>query len=361
MSFLKEFEQKDMAVEEGLAWGGITLSYVMQQKGGSCFSVIEYEPYRKNSLMKTLELPSFRRGWAVWNERQHTLQGDKNFLVVFWNPFETQDTPYIENTLGEKVEKENFLHYFGSEVEKICKEFSKVTRTKLLEYEELMDFLSFSLSMEESAVKMPEVPLYMDALLSQDLNFKFKANNIYINGKKIIVVTLSDWSGVWEIFEQVKSIPYRYVRRILFFDERESEIELKKYVGKWCGGRKTMLEEIEKNILSKVNGYSWNGFIFQIEEKNAEEFCFNLESYLKTQEMSYVFEKYNLKDVWWGSLAGIFLANIVPPITGFKSLEEFILHVEESKDNLRENKFKEILSEMAKMKEGEQDIQNGQI
>lgn len=93
-------------------------------------------------------------------------------------------------------------------------------------------------------------------------------------------------------------------------------------MGKWCGGRKTMLEEIEKNIFSKVNGYSWNGFIFQIEETDAEEFCFNLENYLKTQEMSYVFEKYNLKDVWWGSPAGIFLANIVPPITGFKSLEE---------------------------------------
>lgn len=51
----------------------------------------------------------------------------------------------------------------------------------------------------------------------------------------------------------------------------------------------------------------------------------------------------------------------MPPITGFKSLEEFILHVEESKENLREHKFKEILSEMAKMKEGEQDVQKGLI
>ena len=361
MSFLKEFEINNTAIEEGLAWGGITLPYVMQQKGGSCFSVIEYEPYRKNSLMKTLELPSFRRGWAVWNERQHTLKGNKDFLVIFWNPFETKNNPYIENTLGEKVEKEKFLSYFSSEVEKTYKEFSKVTRTKLLEYQELMDFLSFSLSMEESAVKMPEVPLYMDALLSQDIKFKFTANDIYINDKKIIAVTLSDWSSVWKIFEQVKGVQYRYVRRILFFDEKESEIELKKYVCKWCGGRKTMLEEIEKNILSNVNGYCWNGFIFQVEESESEEFCANLEEYLKTQEIAYIFERYNLKDVWWGSLAGIFLANIVPPITGFNSLEEFILHLEEIKENAREHKFKEILSEMEKQREGEQDVQNGQI
>ncbi len=361
MSFLKEFEINNTAIEEGLAWGGITLPNVMQQKGGSCFSVIEYEPYSKNYLTKELELPKFKRGWAVWNERQHTLKGNKDFLVIFWNPFETKNNPYIENTLGDKVEKEKFLSYFSSEVEKIYKEFSKVTRTKLLEYQELMDFLSFSLSMEESAVKMPEVPLYMDALLSQDIKFKFTANDIYVNDKKIIAVTLSDWSSVWKIFEQVKGVSYRYVRRILFFDEKESEIELKKYVCKWCGGRKTMLEEIEKNILSNVNGYCWNGFIFQVEESESEEFCANLEEYLKTQEIAYIFERYNLKDVWWGSLAGIFLANIVPPITGFNSLEEFILHLEEIKENSREHKFKEILSEMEKMREGEQDVQNGQI
>ena len=361
MSFLREYEEKNTAIEEGLAWGGITKPYVMQQKGGSCFSVIEYEPYEKNYLTKKLELPNFCRGWAIWNERQHQVEYDKDFLVIFWNPFETKNNPYIENTLGEKVRKEEFLQYFGVEVEKICKEFEKVTRTKLLEYQDLMDFLSFSLSMDGKQIKMPEVPLYMDALLSQDIKFNFAANDIFINEKKVIVVTLSDWSNVWKIFEKVKGFPYRYVRRILLFDEKESETELKKYVEKWCGGRKTMLEEIKKEILAKCNGYSWNGFIFQVEKTQASEFCSYLDEYLKTLEVAYIFEKYNLKDVWWGSLAGVFLANIVPPIMGFESLEEFILHEEEVKEKEREHKFKEILAEMEKLREGEQYVQNGQV
>ena len=68
-----------------------------------------------------------------------------------------------------------------------------------------------------------------------------------------------------------------------------------------------------------------------------------------------------MKDVWWGSLAGVFLANIVPPITGFESLEEFILHEEKVKEEESEHKFKEILAEMEKLSEGDKNVPNGQV
>ena len=357
MSLLKEFDEKILAVEEWLSWGGITLPHVMQQKGGSCFSVIEYEPYERNYLTKKLDLPNFRRGWAMWNERQHTLTGDKDFLVVFWNPFETKINPNIENTLGDTVKKEKFLSYFGAEVENICKELSKVTRVKLLEYQELMNFLSFELNMEEIEVKMPDVPLYMDALLSQDVQFDFKANDIYINGKKLLVLTLPTMPNAWEIFEKVKNFSYRYVRRILLFDEQESELEMKKYAGQWCPCRKIMLKEIEKEILASFNGYCWNGFIFRLDETEYETFRQDMDEYLTLKEILFVFEHYNLKDVWWGSLAGIFLANITPPLIGFNSAEEFILHKEKITTTRQEHRFKQILEEM----EQEKNVSNGQI
>lgn len=357
MSLLKEYDVKNLAVEEWLSWGGITLPHVMQQKGGSCFSVIEYEFYERNYMTKKLDLPNFRRGWAMWNERQHTLTGDKDFLVVFWNPFETKINPNIENTLGDKVKKEKFLSYFGAEVENICKELSKVTRVKLLEYQELMNFLSFELNMEEIEVKMPDVPLYMDALLSQDVQFDFKANDIYINGKKLLVLTLPTMPNAWEIFEKVKNFSYRYVRRILLFDECESELEMKNYAGQWCPRRKIMLKEIEKEILASFNGYCWNGFIFRLDETKYETFRQDMDEYLTLKEIPFVFEHYNLKDVWWGSLAGVFLANITPPLIGFNSVEEFILHREKITMMRQEHRFKQIIEEM----EQEKNVSNGQI
>ena len=351
MSLLKEFEINNAKVEEWLTWGGITLPAVMQQKDGSCFSVIEYEPYEKNYFSKKLEFLKFCRGWAMWNERQHTLKDDKNFLVIFWNPFETKTNLYIENTLGEKVEKKFFLKYFSEEVEKISKEISKVTRAKLLEYQELINFLSFGLTLEEKEIKMSEVPLYMDALLSQDERIEFKANDIFINGKKLLILSLPDLSNVWEMFEEIKQYEYRYVRRILIFDEQESEIELKKYCGNWCPNRKIMLKEIERGILSNFNGYYWNGFIFLLDNEKYEKVRTDLEKYLTLKESAFVFEKYNLKDVWWGSLAGMYLANITPPIVGFESAEEFILKKKSAKAEKQENKFQKILEEM----------ENGQI
>ena len=357
MSLLKEFEVNNDEVSEGLMWGGITLPHVMQQKDGSCFSVIEYEPYKKNYLVKKLDLPKFRRGWAIWNERQHNLKDDRNFIVILWNPFETKINPNIENTFGEKVNKKEFLKYFGAEAEKICKEFSKVTQVRLLEYQDLMNFLTFTLTLEEIEVKMPEIPLYMDALLSQDVNFKFKANDIYVNGKRIVAVTLPDLPKVWEIFDMIKRFSYRYVRRILLLDDKESELEMKKYTGRWCLGRKIMLEEIKKGILSDLNGYCWNGFIFLLEDTEYEIFHAYFEEYLQTKGISYIFEHYNLKDVWWGSLPGMFLANITPPEIGFDSVEEFILHKDAVKSERQEHKFKKILDEM----EQEKNVSNGQI
>ena len=355
MSLLKEFEVDNTAVEEWLSWGGITRPSIMQQKDGSCFSVIEYKPYEKDYLTKKIEMPAFHRGWSIWNERQHNFDRDRDFIVICWNPFETKSNPYIENTLGAKIKKENFLEYFEEEVKKIYEEISKVTKAKLLEYQEVMNFLTYTLTMEEKEVKMPEVPLYMDALLSQDVKFDFKANDIYINGKRIFVLTLPDFPNVWEMFEKVKRFKYRYVRRILLFDKKESEEELKKYCLKWCPNRKIMLEEIGKGILGDFNGYCWNGFIFLLEETEVEVFQAYIKEYLETKEIAYLIEKYNLKDVWWGSLAGIFLANINPPLTGFKSFEEFILTKEAVKSEWQEHKFKKIIEEM----EVEKNVQNG--
>ena len=320
---LKEYEIDDTAVEEWLSWGGITRPTVLRQKGGSCFSVIEYEVYEKNKLTKAIEFPKFQRGWAMWVERQHSTEGDKDFAVIFWNPFVNGN--YIENALGKKILKDKFLDYFCGEVEKIYKEICKVTSARMLEYQEILDFLTFSLSLGENRVLMPEVPLYLDALLSQDINFEFKANDILVNGKKILILSLPTVPEVFEMFADFEKISYRYVRRILFFDDKESAEEWKEYSGRWCDSRKTMLKKIEESVLQEVTGYFWNGFIFHLDEANYESFREYVSGNMQERELLYVLESYNLKDVWWGSLSGMYLANITPPLVGFSSAENLLL------------------------------------
>lgn len=38
----------------------------------------------------------------------------------------------------------------------------------------------------------------------------------------------------------------------------------------------------------------------------------------------YIVEDYNAKDLWWGSLPGLFRAATTPPICGFQALEELL-------------------------------------
>lgn len=353
MSLLKEFDVDDTAVDEGLPWGGLTLPHVMRQKGGSFFSVIEYATYERTALTKNLALPEFQRGWAMWNESQHTPDSDRNFIVLFWNPFETKAEPLIENALGEKVSKGDELKYFGEVAEKFCCELSKNTAAKLLAYQELLDFLSFTLTLDATAVAMPEVPLYLDALLSQDVQFQFKANDIFINGKRVFVVTLPTVLNPWRLFDRIKNFRYRYVRRMLMFSKPEAELELKKYDCKWCPRRKVMLEEIESGVLSEFNGYYYNGIIFHLEEPEYEAARQCLAEYLTSEGVPFIFEKFNLKDVWWGSLPGVFLANITPPVTGFDSLEEFLLTKDASREARQEQKFQRILDEIESKRSGE--------
>lgn len=349
MSLLKEYDADAMSVEEWLPWGGLTMPFVMQQKDGSCFSVIEYTPYEKTRLSKPLKTPDFCRGWSLWSECQHNTPGsDRYFLTLCWNPFTSKHSHFIENTLNVEVEKENFLPYFAQEAQGLLREIQSVTAAHLLEYQDLMDFLSFTLSMGEHQAIMPDVPLYMDALLSQDIDFDFRANDIFINGKKVLILTLPSLPDTAELTEIVKDVPFRYVRRMLLFNENEAKAEIKKYAGKWCHLRKTMRERMMEGILSALNGYSYHGFIFHLKEGEATDFQASVSDFLMERQLPFLFEEFNLKDIWWGSLPGVYLANITPPLLGLPSLESLICHREEQEEERRQHRFRHLLDAMEK-------------
>ena len=49
---------------------------------------------------------------------------------------------------------------------------------------------------------------------------------------------------------------------------------------------------------------------------------------MHARALPYVIEDYNAKDLWWGSLPGMFTAGLVPPLCGFAALED-LLNVEQ--------------------------------
>ena len=313
-------------VEDVLAWGGIVKPSVLRQRDDGFFSVIEYAPYSKKLVADFPEEKNFCAGWAIWIEHQHTANFDNNFLVIFWRPAVVKTGAYIENTFADKISENKSLDYFCIEVEKFFDALSKVTPAKLLEYQDLTDFLSFTLSHGENYSEMPETPLDLNALLAQDNPFDFGDNDIFVNGKRVMILTLPTIPNPKIFYKYFADVPFRHVQRLLFLGEEELEEKWREYAKDWCPGRKTMLRRVERDIFSELDGYYYNGFIFQMRGDEYENFMEYAKSKLLESEVFGRFEKYNLKEVFWGSLPGLHYANVTAPFVGFSSLNDLLLH-----------------------------------
>ena len=132
-------------------------------------------------------------------------------------------------------------------------------------------------------------------------------------------------------------VSYRYVRRILLFNERESKRDFYAYVRRWCSGRKNLKRMELDGILGNINGYYQENFFFLVYDEDFDDFIEFLNDMLKNMHIIYRIESFNLKETFWGSLPGLFLANSKPPIVGFQSLDELLLrnHVEHKEERRR--------------------------
>ena len=330
----KEYDLENRSIADWLPWGGIVDPCIVRNKDDSFFGIIEYQPYPETK--KDIVLPEFRNGWSIWNEHQHipTAVGfeERYFLVLCWNPFLDRQKR-IMNPLGpKKIPEDDDKREFRRVLDLVAKAVQKVTTCNLLGYQEIIDFLTFTLSMGEEHVDMPETPLYLDALLSQDLDIDFTTgNSIYLNNKEILVFSLPamvDSSQQKIIDDSFQKVPYRHVQRLLLMSEKSAEKTLKECIARWCEGRKSIRKLITEGLLGKLNGYYSDNYFLLVPKERDEDIDRYTRNILDILHVSYTMEQYNLKDMWWGSLPGIFRANITPPQMGFSGLGEILYHPE---------------------------------
>jgi len=330
----KEYDIDDEDIAEWLPWEGIVRPTVMKNKDGSFFGVIEYIPYISSEKIKYC---NYQNGWNIWSEKQHRQGNDRYFLTISWNPIYDRALK-AENTLTACfVDEKKATDYFAEEIQTLTNDITAVTTCHLLEYQEILDFLSFTLSFGENSVILPENSLYLDLdiLLSQDLNVKFLGNDISMNEKTLLVLTLPsilEMSIMNILYKAFAGITYRYVQRILLFGKKMAQEDLEKYVSNWCNGRKSLRETMTANLLSNLNGYYTASLFFLLSDDDYDKIRDYCKEILNTLEIPYFLENYNLKDVWWGSIPGIFRANINAPITGFSSLDELLVQRENEEE-----------------------------
>lgn len=325
----KEYQEDEEHVSFWLKWGGVVHPQIMQNKDESLLSVIAYEPYPEDTDILQTKLPALCNGWVYWVEEQHIGAVTKCYLVIYWNQFYSSNV--IKNYVTGSIPAEEARQKFLQVVVDIFNALFEVTACYILSYQPLVSFLETTISISHPIIEMPQVPMYFDALLTQDVDIYFEPNAVCIGENRILILTMPppahsrETAGAMDFFDTLH-INYRHVQRLLIFSSKKAREENKRFTRLWCSGRPSVGKFITENVLSELNGYYANIWLFSVPFAQEEEIRNKLTEYFTAKAQPYILENYNTKKLWWASLPGMHEPYVTPPIIGFSSLDDLLLH-----------------------------------
>ena len=331
----KEYSLENKEVQDWVVWEALTHESVLRSKDDSVLGVIRYKPFQRKESAG-ISLPAFSQGWVMNIEEQHGEAGEACFLTLTWNPFLSLKGDKVENALGGNAAMgiDAMEQHMFSVLDTLASRFPPEAEAKILKYQEIIDYLAFSLSHGRMYVEMPDVPVDLDVYLTQDFTADFSKNLITFGEETFLILTLPAFLGAMEktlrrIIEEMEHahIPCRHVQRILFFDEKEArkEMERRDRMGLWCRSRKYIKELIEAPLHGKFHGYYNNTLVALVKTENyARTVAYLRKLFYETQEF-YVIENFNAKQRWWGTIPAHFRAGVAAPICAFQSLEDLLV------------------------------------
>ena len=332
----KEYKLQNKSAAEHLSWGGITHPNILRCKDDSVLGIIAYQPYRMEEETQRIALPVLQSGWSIWVEEQQEHSGvRRSYLTVSWMPFRSMDGK-VRNTLtGEKITIEALEETLAGFLQTLAAFFPAEAQAHLLSYQEIVDYLCFTLTMGKRRMEMPDPPIDLDLYLTDRLPLNFTENHVRLGDEIFLLLSLPALYGAQaDIYEELwqsfagHRIPCRHTQRLLLFGKKEAEKELRSYTGKWCPSRRYIKELLTEDGLGRLNGYYTNEIILLIPKEEFDPVASYLHRLMYARALPYVIEDYNAKDLWWGSLPGMFTAGLVPPLCGFAALED-LLNVEQ--------------------------------
>ncbi|MEN6623786.1 MAG: hypothetical protein ABFD50_19830, partial [Smithella sp.] len=311
-----------------LPWGGLIHTAIVRNKDDDLMGFFQ-DASTEQPQTAGFKQP-LQNGWCLWTEKQHGFDlaqsVDRFFITLVWNPFfnkEGQVVNALDHTIMSREERIPYFYNLLQEIERI---FQKRADIRLLTNESVLSYLRSTLTTSRPVPQAP-VPLYLDALLSQNLRFVMREDDLEIDGKTIGIITPLGYpepGALQTLFAQYEAFPYRFVRRFLFCDEHTFQKEQNRYMSRWCSGRKSMLHFLKSRIQGQLSGYDTSSFLFFHDNATKlQQTLADAEAVMRQLEIPSILERFNLKDIFWGSLPGIFRANLVPPVSKADNWDEF--------------------------------------
>lgn len=256
----------------------------------------------------------------------------------------------LENFRNSIREFEQYLANVVSIQRMKTREIELKNGCRLARYDELFQFIRFCITGENNPVQLPEIPMYLDWLVTVELQHGLTpvVDNRFLGVVAIDGMPAESFPGILNALDQMP-LTYRWSSRFIFLDAEEARAKLERTRKKWqqkvrpfldqifqTGSRSldqdamTMVTETEDAIAEASSQLVAYGYytpvivVFDTDRSRLQEKCEAVRRLVQAEGFGARIENLNATDAFIGSLPGVSYANIREPLINTRNLADLM-------------------------------------
>ncbi|RWP56533.1 conjugal transfer protein TrbE [Mesorhizobium sp.] len=221
---------------------------------------------------------------------------------------------------------------------------------RVARYDELLQFVRFCITGENHPLRLPDIPMYLDWLVTAELQHGLTplVENRFLGVVAIDGLPAESWPGILNALD-VMPLTYRWSSRFVFLDEQEARQKLERTRKKWqqkvrpffdqlfqTQSRSVdqdammMVAETEDAIAEASSQLVAYGYytpvivLFDEAQARLQEKCEATRRLIQAEGFGARIETLNATDAFLGSLPGVSYANIREPLINTRNLADLI-------------------------------------
>jgi len=312
---------------------------------------------------------------AIDAERRAHFQREKGHyesrhaLILTWRPPEPRRsglTRYVYSDIGSRSatyadkaldsfltsirEVEQYLANVVSIRRMMTRETPERGGHRVARYDELFQFIRFCITGENHPVRLPEIPMYLDWLVTAELQHGLTplVENRFLGVVAIDGLPAESWPGILNSLD-LMPLTYRWSSRFVFLDAEEARTRLERTRKKWQQKVRPffdqlfqtqsrsldqdamlMVAETEDAIAEASSQLVAYGYytpvvvLFDEDQVRLQEKCEAIRRLIQAEGFGARIETINATDAFLGSLPGVSYANIREPLINTRNLADLI-------------------------------------
>ncbi|MBM3095885.1 VirB4 family type IV secretion/conjugal transfer ATPase [Ensifer sp. T173] len=221
---------------------------------------------------------------------------------------------------------------------------------RIARYDELFQFVRFCITGENHPVRLPDIPMYLDWLVTAELQHGLapRVENRFLGVVAIDGLPAESWPGILNSLD-LMPLTYRWSSRFIFLDEQEARAKLERTRKKWQQKVRPffdqlfqtqsrsidqdamlMVAETEDAIAEASSQLVAYGYytpviiLFDEDSTRLQEKCEAVRRLIQAEGFGARIETLNATDAFLGSLPGNWYANIREPLINTRNLADLV-------------------------------------